>query len=348
MRLLSFLLSLTAVACLSAELSSQSIGDISPSSGTVGSVVSIDYTGDVGKGKFKVWLTLVGDTSKKAKKYKAKVVDAVMTEDGAVIEAQLKKVVYGTFDVHVQAKVKGQEPTVASSAFTGVPPTVMSGPTPATASPGEEVSMTVMDAGDKRPKLVIGGKKAKAQLDGEQGGLQTITFSIPKSLPNGVWPIEIATKAGTADAGVSVEVTGSSKKLGKAFLTAEVGGQTLKYKGKKLSITNVGNSLQILATSLTNPSKSITIIVPFVEVGTFTQFTLPVGASIAYAEVSVGGGGGSFSSKTWQTNTPPIEVVITSVSGGQFAGTFSGTLVSTGGDADIQVSGEFIGEAQTF
>lgn len=345
MPLSKLLLPLVALALLATDAAAQSINSVSPSEGSFGSVLTIGFSGDLGKGKPKVWFTETGDESKKPKKYALKVLDVSGAPSSPTITAEVRKGLVGTFDLNVRPKVKGASEVVSMGAFVFNAPSVQSGPTPDTATPGEEVTMTLVDVGNKKPKVKVGGKKTKVTtFTGDQGQVQTIAFKIPKSLANGIWPIEVSNKAGSTSE-ASVEVTGSTKKLGKSFLNASInGGKAIVYKGKKLSITNVGNSLQILATSLTNPSKNVTIIVPFVEVGTFTQFTLPIGASISYAEVG-GSPSGGFSSKIWQTNTPPIEVVITSVSGGQFAGTFSGTLVSTGGDPDITIEGEFIGDA---
>ncbi len=336
----SLVASLACVLGLSMAASSQTITDVTPTEGTLGTVLTIDFTGDIGKGKPKVWLTQSGDESAKPKKYALKVLDVVVDGEGGTIMAEIKKAFAGDFDLNVQAKGKGTVAAVENSAFTVNAPSLVSGPLPATANVGEQVMLTLADLGAKKPKVSVGGKKTKVKAMVEEiDGSTTITFAIPKSLANGNWPVVVTNKVGESTGESVVAVTGSTKKIGKSFLTAVVDGTTLTFKGKKLGVEAAGGGLQILGTSLTNPSKSVAIIVPFVAIGSLDQSDL---ASISYTEASFNGGSPNVA--IWQTGIPAIEIIIQSVSGGQFAGTFSGTLVQLG-VSSVSISGEFIVEA---
>jgi hypothetical protein len=349
---------LLATCVLGGQLSAQdaSITDYNPKTITTGTVITIqgDFaaktTGKIPKPK--VFGTM-GDA-------KGKVTFKVLSNTETEIMAEVKKIptnkknpAAGTnWTLNVQPKGKGAFGATTSASLMTVVGPVVTGVNPSTAMPGEEITVSIANAGKKPPKMKIGGKKAKLKpvTITEGGGGSSFTSKVPKSLANGSWDVDIDNKIGQDTAKGALTVTGSTKKIGKAVFTATLdfaGANSLAYKssGKLLIGTDAGTAVTVNANlKQNNPQRSFTIVIPFntstdMVPQKYVGFPTTL-LTFVYTETTLNGQTPTV--LAWQPASPTdISVTVNAVSGGQMAGFFSGMLISAG-QPDLAVEGEFV------
>jgi hypothetical protein len=291
---------------------------------------------------------------------KAKVILKVLSNTETEITAEVKKIptnknnpAAGTdWTLNVQPKGKGAfGATTAAAVMTVVGPTV-TGVNPSNAMPGDEITVTIANAGSKPPKMTIGGKGAKLKpvTITEEGSGASFTSKVPKSLANGSWNVAIDNKIGTDTAMGALTVTGSTKKIGKAAFTATINGAPYKSTGKFLGGADSGVSVVVAANlKQNNPQKSFNIAIPFSTSSDtapekYTGFPNTL-LTFLYSETTLNGLIPTVI--TWQPqNANAISVTVNAVSGGQMAGSFTGTLVSAG-QSNLMVEGEFVVDLDT-
>lgn len=323
---------------------------ISPAEGTFGSVITITGTGDFGKGKPKVTLEAEGQ-----KPVKLKVLTIDTDPDATTLTAELKTAkAPGAYSLNVQAKGKDGAAGTAPNTFEVQPPVLID--TPTTGDVNSVLQVLTQWTGEKKVKFTIGGKKAKAKLaelitDGAPG-LLTWDVTVPKSLPNGLAQIGVSNKLGkdSTEGLDGIQVTGSTKKLGKDSITATVDGKALKMSGKLVAglIQTVPfGRLFITGNKTGKPQKTITLGVPF-NVDTdlppqvYDVGDIGFGAQLLYTETTFNGLGSLPTILNWAGTGAGWSITVTAASAGQVAGTFSGPLASQDGGADVQIDGSFI------
>ncbi len=206
---------LACFLALQPTLVAADLESVSPDEGTVGTSLELRLSGELGKGKPKVWLTLAGDESKKPKKTKLKVTD-VIDEGGGVMRlvAAFKntKTGAGVYDLHVKPKGKGLVEQAFDDAFTVLAPTI-DGVTPDTAAPKGEVTITgtALGGGAKKPKVrlaPVGGGKAKKASVTQANGDASLVVKLPK-LTAGMYDVLVSNAVGDVVASAALTVTGS-------------------------------------------------------------------------------------------------------------------------------------------
>lgn len=345
--MLSRTLTLAAGALLALGLtapasSAQTLKSISPDEGTRGTVVTINGT-DLG-GKPKVWLTREGDK----KKYKFKVEKGGTDSE---VRALLKKAVAGEFTMHILPK-GGEELTTS---FDVLAPSIVS-VEPSTASPGDEVVITVANGGGAKPKpkIYVGGQKAKVSGVEEQedtfagGGLFTLISAImPKKIANGTWDVSIDNKVAEEIAEAALQITGSDVSIGKPTLSLEVDGSSVKLFKATIASAFIADRLHIQGGSKPNPARNITLWFQIDLENDTPPLTITPSLldTLIYSETDIS----AFPPlpANWGKITDDWTITVNSISGGQVAGTYQGTLSPDGFNPSSEnrvVSGEFIAE----
>ncbi|GJM20990.1 MAG: hypothetical protein DHS20C15_09050 [Planctomycetota bacterium] len=327
-------------AALSAPLSAQTVDTISSVEGTTGDLITITGSGFGDSKKPKVELVDL-ELDKKAKGTALKVVENSDTS----LTVEIKKAKAGVFGVRVRPKGKGIDPADSGDNFTIRAPELLAvkgiGGTP-----NDEIELQAQFVGNKKPKIKVGGKKAKVTsvtMDESEGGPPTevITIKIPKSLANGTWPVELFTKIGQDLEDSLVTVTGSNKPIGKVAFNATVNGSKLKAKGKGLAIESTGLGVVISANQFkAGNTKQLVLNFPFVEGVTELPVTF-TGLPNDFALMMYSSGkvvGGIPDITIWNG---PFSITLNAFSGGQLAGSFEGNLTSAG-ESPVEVLGDFI------
>jgi len=353
------------LALLTVSAAAQSIDTVEPAEGTVGTVVTISGDG-FGAAKPKAFLRDAGT----GKKYALKVTSNV---DGQLV-AEVKKAVAGALDLVVQPKGKGIAEIVAEEGFIVRAPEIVAlldapGGEPVTeANPGEEFTVVGSFFGPKKAKVRIGGKAAKvvewepgAPGPGDGGGAtDSARIQMPKSLGNGLWDLVFDNKIGVDDS-AEITMVGSTKKLGKLKLDISIGGEKVNFKiGKPENVPDAGTFV-LVGTTATNPSKSINIIVPFDILNDEAPATLVAGAlepllvtsylvtgKVTLKQIQQGNFGG-IATYGAGLGGGALTIEITASSGGQVAGTITGTLAKMGDTfqpptqpATLAITGSFL------
>ncbi len=189
---------LLAAPSLHAQLT---LDSLLPAEGTVGTPLDLQLTGDLGKGKPKVWLTLAGDTANKPKKTKLKVSSiAPVAADASSLAASFKKTKTGPglYDLHVKPKGKGQVEQVFESVFTMRAPEIGK-LAPDTAEPKSELMIAgTFFGGPAKPKVSFvpeaGGKAKKGKVKQATGGT-LLVVKLPK-LAAGIYDVLVSNKVG--------------------------------------------------------------------------------------------------------------------------------------------------------
>lgn len=219
-----------AVAALTAPTLAQTIDTVSPASGSIGTRITISGAG-FGEKAPKVWMTQDGSK----KKTRLKIVSANDTE----IVAEVKKAKLGVYDINVQKKEKNALLMRVDDAFE-VPMPSFDDVSPAGGAPeitpGGSATIEGDDFGIRKPKLKVGGKKAKVTAFDDD----SITFVVPKVLHDGAHSIELRNKVGTVTVPAGLPVSGSSKTIGSP--------DTASYRVDKKKVS-VGGFLALLVTS---------------------------------------------------------------------------------------------------
>lgn len=327
-------------AALVAPATGQAIETVSPDEGTLGTVLTV--TGD-GFGDKKPKAFLRDPVS--GKKYALKI---TANADGE-LTAEIKKAVAGALDLVVIPK--GSDEIVAAAAFEVLTPQVLmlldgpGGDVVTQAAGGDTFVAVGNHFGPKKGRVRVGGKAAKvvswepnglAPSEGLEGATDMAVIQMPKSLANGLWPLEFSNKIGVDDS-AEIIMTGSTKKLGKLFLDISLGGEKVNFKLSKPADIPQAGVFTLYGTTKTNPSKTLTVIVPFDIANDMAPETLQAGVlsllNASFIET------GKVSAKQVQQGQLPkmaiysaglgngsLTVQINASSGGQVAGTITGLL----------------------
>ncbi len=286
-------------------------------SSAVGGVLTIDGTA-FGTAKPKVFLL----DEATGKKYVLKVTDFTDLQ----ITAEIKKAVLGALVLNVQPK--GADPftfesvVVEAPDITGLFDEQFLGIDEATPSLPFYIAGEYF--GSKKGKLRIGGKKAKVITWAMTG----ILLEMPKKLANGLWDILLDNKVGT-DEDEEITMTGSDVKIGNATLNLFIDG--VKLKLKFTPGVPAGGHIVIVGVSATNPSKNMSMVVPF-DVDNDTapaSFTNDVTLLLTYTETGKVSLGQIPPVATWIASgvgVGTVQVDVNASSGGQVAGTVDAML----------------------
>lgn len=329
----------TLAAAASAQLT---LDSIVPAEGTVGTAIEVALSGDLGKGKPKLWLTRADDAATKPKPTKLKVGDVGALgpgQNGLAVSFAKTKTGPGLYDLHV--RLKGQDEQVFEDVFSVRAPTVDS-VTPDTAAAKDEVTVRGMHFGlVGKPKVSLipqaGGKIKKAKV-GKGATDDTLTIKLPK-VDAGTYDLLVATKVGEGLLEGALVIQGPAGGGGGDFLKATLSNDTMAMLTSNLEFPQgFGSSLFA-----------------------FDQSTAGAPATVITGSMTVGGLGGenfgmSFSIPFDPVNTPtPYTIEMPTdptgffniaasqdpVTGGQdgpswhagFGDTTASTLTVTGADA---------------
>ena len=151
-------LTVALLTVLSASSAAQvSIDKISPSFGTTGDIITIEGSGF---GTKKPKALFVDENLKKVKKTALKVISITDT----VIEVEVRKAVAGLQDLQIKFKGKNAPAPLSEGAFEVIPPQIAADSFEA--DPKAEVTIGANFLGNKKPKILINGKKAKVKAWG--------------------------------------------------------------------------------------------------------------------------------------------------------------------------------------
>ncbi len=308
------------LASLAAAGHAQSIDTVEPASGSIGTLITITGS-DFGTAKPKVWLSQEG--SKKKRRLK------VTSSSDVEIIAELKKGEIGDFDVNVQPKGKGALIATEEEGFEIPLPTFDTlDPVGAELAPGTAAVLGGVDFGSRKPRLKVGGKKAKVTAFSDD----EITFVIPKALHDGAHDLEFRNPVTTLPIPALVSVTGSTKTIGKP--------DTATYKADKKKFTIGGFLAMIVASDVDSTTISL-------SQGGFPSYQLTLDIPVASLDESVpvafiGSPDASITmtytaelfgaSTTWVSGDDLDEVIkIQSIKDGVATVEFSGELTRTAG-----------------
>ncbi|RKY20235.1 MAG: hypothetical protein DRQ55_08300 [Planctomycetota bacterium] len=217
---------------------------VSPAVGTTGTLLTLTANAGVDFGS-KPKVTLIQDGSKK--KNTLKTISATATEIVVEIKKVDKKKIGESFHVRVQPKGNGVDPITVENSFTVCDISLMSkGPVELVSELPSELLAACMGA--KPAKVKIGKKPAKVtdwdpdSGNGDGGGAIEGSFKITphKKLANGIYDLEIKTKAGKQVFESAVKITGSTAGFpNKPTFSAKFGKDKVKAKKKLLESLGV-------------------------------------------------------------------------------------------------------------
>ncbi len=305
----------------------QTISSTSPTNiegAAVGTTITINGS-DFGVAKPKVQLF----DSVTNKKYALK----VATFSDSQITATISKAVSGEFSL--QVIVKG----AAAPAET-----------PMTIRAPLVTSLSVASAGPNAPFSILGDffgtKKGKIRVNGQNAkivswAMNEIQLLMPKKLPNGFWTIAVDNKVGVDD-GATIQVVGSTVKIGKATLNAYINGTKLKLKYGQGAVPGNYAVVAVGASGSYPSGEALVIGVPFFD-GNNVPEDYVWGTNlfvVSYFEYKV-------ISKLPVTKAylpaNGFTVNITANSAGQVAGNFHGTLANVANQLDtVSCDGDFV------
>ncbi|GJM23263.1 MAG: hypothetical protein DHS20C15_31780 [Planctomycetota bacterium] len=297
--LLCALLALTPALHAEVELDA-----LLPAQGTVGTELTLSLTGDLGKGKPKLWLTHADDASPKPKKTKLKVSAIELLEEGGAgggtltVSFRKTKTGAGLYDLHVKPKGAGQVEQVFEGVFTMRNP-VIDAVTPELALAKSEIMITGDFFGmPKKPIVRVtpseGGKSKKAKVK-QVIDADTLLVKLPK-LPEGEFDLSVSTKVGTSTLeaafdtlppGVSDRFSATFNSSVQSLLLNEYLATGPDQPGVVLAAFHnefMGEHTTIITTGLDlggGSEFSLSLGFPFDPGGTATPFTLENGASFS-------------------------------------------------------------------
>lgn len=193
-----------------AALSQVELIEVTPDEGTVGTVIEFELTGDLGKGKPKMWLVLADDPAKKPKKTTLKVMSVVSQGGGAsTVSASFKntKTGPGAYDLHVKPKGKGQDEAVFGAAFTLRAPEITDVTPDTVASKGTIMVTGAFFGGPKKPKVQLFGTGKPKKGKVVQATDSELMVKLPK-LPGGDYSLSVQSKVGATIEANAFTVTG--------------------------------------------------------------------------------------------------------------------------------------------
>jgi hypothetical protein len=315
--------------------------------GTLGTHIGILGQGFQDKPKPKVFLTSGGA---KVKGTRLKFVGLAPAPGGGGLQqllvVEVKKASLGAYVLMVQGP-KGSTPAFSAQSFQIVPP-VADSLSASTAAVGETVVLSAHDVGNRKPKVWIGGKKAKVkeQTTSEGPGVEYLV-RIPMTIPNGTWPLTLENKIGIDLMHGAIVVTGSKKThLGKSGIVGHVDGVPFRASSKKMSssfdtpqvitVQGLGSLPDALGAQLVCFPKQPAIDGPFPQVYT----ALP--ADLVFVKLLPDG------DVTWRASDfGSFELHLDTQHVGRVAGSYRGTLIRILGLAPpefLEVEGRFVGE----
>jgi hypothetical protein len=174
--------------------------DLLPAEGTVGTPLELQLSGDLGKGKPKVWFTLADDPSQKPKKTKVKV--TTVTDLGGGVSSlamsfKRTKTGPGAYDLHVRPKGKGKQEQIFPKAFTVRGPDLSGSATVTAASKGQALFAGEFLGSPAKPRVFLfaglSGKGKKAKVLSATGG--ALMLKLPKLAP-GTYNVVVVNKVG--------------------------------------------------------------------------------------------------------------------------------------------------------
>jgi len=291
-------------------------GDVSGALGTVLTIDGSGFGGTTGTAKPKVFLDFDG------KLYACKVTAFSDTQ----ITAEIKKGQLGSHLLRVRPKGSTEDFTYLSVVLQAPLIDELLDESGLNlideASPGLPFTITGDFFGAKKPKIKIGGKKAKVL----EWTMNQILLEMPKKLANGLWTIELLTKIGV-DADEQITMIGSPLKLGKVGVTITLGSgagaQTIKipYSGGA-----GGAGLLIFGGSTTgDPIRQLQVTIPFdIDTGTAGAVINSAGnlaMLVSYNEIEKPFLQGKAASWIIAGGQAGATAYINAVSGGQVGGT---------------------------
>ena len=282
------------------------------------------------------------------KKYVLKVTDFTDLQ----ITAEIKKAVLGALTLNVQPK--GADPFTFESVVIEAPDITglfdeLFDLEIDEATPGLPFYIAGEYFGSKKGKLRIGGKKAKVITWAMTG----ILLEMPKKLANGLWDILLDNKVGT-DADEQITMFGSDVKIGNATLNLFIDG--VKLKLKFTPGVPAGGHIVIVGVSATNPSKNMSMVVPFDVVNDTAPATFTNDATLllTYTETGKVSGFQIPPVATWIASgvgVGTVQVDVNASSGGQVAGTVDAMLdlqfstFETEKPPTVHLTGDFVFDA---
>lgn len=333
---LSRLACLLGVLALAGSATAQSVSNATPTSAAVGTTLTINGSG-FGTAKPKVQLFNAATNKKFVLK--------VLTNSDTQITASITKAVVG--DLALQVFPKGFKVPIANEPTITIERPLVTSLSTSSSDPDGTFTVFGDFFGTKKGKVNVGTATAKV-INWTNTQIQ---LTMPKKLFNGLHFIKVDNKLGFDDSS-SITMTNSPEKLGEAGLTLTIKGSAFKPKIVQASLA--GGVINIVAVSVSNPSKNLTMMIPFnpavelapklltsgpflnlnyIETNKITGFVFPVPAA-------------TWSASGLGVGTPNVH--ITASTGGQVAGTVNSTLVLFNNDTgkpqptSVPVTGTFI------
>ena len=300
------LITLAAVALLAAGGLAQNITNVSPGSGSVGTIVTITGTG-FGTAKRPVFLTSPETGSKK---FALKVTSV---SDTSIVATVVKGVV-GSFDVNIKF---GAVTVTSADAFALLAPSITAGQS-ATADVGTSVVLDGTDFGSKPGKVFAAGKKATV----ESWTDTAITFDVPTTVVDGPVVVVVSNALGDDAIPDFLTVTGSSVTFGKDKVTGKVGGKA--FKPHIHFVFLIGNQWSLTMTELGAHARTLEFHV--FDLGTLPGIfdgteTTPATLSLSIKKVD----------GTFDALPGNFTVTITHTDSSKLAGAISGVIDGPGG-----------------
>lgn len=302
--------SLASVAILAVGAFAHTVDDVTPSSGSVGTAITITGTG-FGTKTPAVFLT---SPETGTKKFKLK----VTSHDDTSIVATVLKGVVGTFDVNVKV---GPLTVTMTDALSLLAPSITPGQA-TTADVGTSVELDGSNFGTKQGKLVAGGKKATVLSWTDTA----ITFTVPASIPNGPVVVGVTNALGSDAIPDDLTVTGSSTPLGTNKVTGSIGSKSFKPLIHFIFIN--GNNWTLQMTELGKHARSLSFAL--FDLGTLPGVFHGTETTPATLALAIGGGGGDFAAVPGE-----FTITITHQEANKFAGVISGEVT---GDGNVKIA----------
>jgi len=297
--------SLVAVALLSVATLAQSITDVSPPSGSIGTTITITGTGG-GTKKPSVYLTSPGTGTKK---YALKVISHTDT----TIVATVGKGLAGSFDVNVKV---GAVIVTATDAFALAPPSITPGQT-ITAAVGSTITLNGTHFGSKKGKVSISAANAAVVTWTDAA----ITCKVPTKIPDGAVVVSLSNTLGADAISGCLTVTGSSVALGKDKVTGKIGGKTFKPLIHFVFVE--GGVWRLQMTELGKHARTLKF--EHVALTTIPGIFDGTGNPAETLTLDIAGGGGSFAGVPGE-----FTITITHHENGKLAGVISGQVTGPG------------------
>ncbi len=293
----------------------QSITTVDPGDATIGTQITITGQG-FGDAKPKVSIVprLNGKTGPRPFKL------GVVTLSDTQIVAAVKKAAEGTYSVVVQPK--GGEPITAPLPFHIVLP-VLDGVEPATPERNTDVTLTGTFFGTKKPKVTIGGKKAKVLEFSDT----SITARVHKKTPLGSQTVVVTNRIGpnTVPVAVDVQEEAGGEGGGDGRVDLRAGGRVARGIGDDVQATREGTGFRLVADAQVIGGGAATLIVDLSNID-LSMVDSKDTVQAAMVEYSTGG-------TTWRA-MGTVDVGVRRNAGGTFDAELDGSLARVSGSGE--------------